>query len=121
MLQMATGFQQKGVSAANPLNRSIINARYTYVSLTPYIGFEPVKRVFLLAGPQLNRLIGTQQPMGNASIIEFGVAAKIACQVKEIYINLGYFGSLIPYDHLEPIRATLYNQNWSIGLSRYMR
>jgi hypothetical protein len=62
-----------------------------------------------------------KSPLGDASNIEFGLVGRIAYEIKEFQVNVGYFGALTPYDHIEQIRATLYNQNWSIGLSRYVR
>lgn len=121
VLQLSTGFQQKGISATNPFGLAPLNASYYYISLTPCIGFEPIPHVYLLAGPQMSRLVGMQNILGKAETIEFGLVVRASYQVSKVHVNLGYFGGLGPYDRIDPIKASLYNQCWSVGLSRYIR
>lgn len=116
-------YQNKGQVTRNQNGILVRNNTYGYLGITPTIGINAFKNVFVLVGPEVNVLLGKNTKWDNAQPVEVGVVGKGTYQLNRVLLNVGYFRGLTSYDRTSIVLSSFdfLNQNWQIGLTYLLK
>lgn len=115
--------QTRGAGSIDLSGKSVINARYYYLGLSPQIGLHITPKLTLTTGLETNLLVAKQMAWGSGSPFELGTVLRATYAFGPFKAELGYVRAFNRYDQLVgsalyggPFIFDFYNQNWQVGL-----
>lgn len=114
--------QMKALRAAFN-SRTVANASYYYLGLTPLIGLHLTNRLIVYTGPEINLQVANQTPWGKGAPLEIGTTVRFTYTINKLAAEMSYFRGFTKTDRFEiynlpggPGINDIYNQNVQIGL-----
>ena len=123
LFRLDATLQMKGSNSVDLNGKSVYNARYYYLGLSPQIGLHITPKLTLTTGLETNLLVAKQMAWGSGSPLEIGTVLRATYALGPFKAEVGYVRAFNRYDQLVgppqpggPSRFDFYNQNWQVGL-----
>jgi len=117
--QIDFSYQEKGLIIKNIPGLTDPNDRFSYVSLTPVIGLQPLRGLGFYVGPEMNVLVRGDRSYNIRKPLEVGGLGRIAYHYKQIGVEARYFQAFTYYGGYtiaDVVTYHLTSRNWQLGL-----